>query len=438
MLVRLPKARRIAAVCGAVALTALAWVFAAGPVVTRYHLSRAEAAMAVGEVRDALGHLQSAQSWDADSAEVQIRLARAYRRLGEFDRMNQHLAEARRLGWPSAKILAERWLAAAQIGRVDDVARHLPRLLTQTQDEDRRQVYSAYVTGYSLNLNFAAADVLLDAWVAEYPDDPEPEFRRGDRWYTHGRWEWAVDAYRAGLKKGPDWFAPRLRLAECLLKTRQLDASEREFRRCLEQQPDDIDALLGLATCMLDRGDSDDARGLLEAVLRRDPDNFEARLHLGHLELVGRRGEQALRWLQPLAEKWPEDWELSMLMIQALHATGQDDAAQRFVEIARDRDQQISRLEELFDEIRKRPHDLELRYQIGRMLVRHRSRAEGVGWLQSVLRYDPQHRGAHAALAEYYENIDRPEDAARHRMAAELDHPSKLTPDAHGRSADST
>jgi predicted Zn-dependent protease len=65
-------------------------------------------------------------------------------------------------------------------------------------------------------------------------------------------------------------------------------------------------------------------------------------------------------------------------------------------------------------ELPRQPHDVDLRYQLGSMLMRYRSREEGVRWLRSVLLVVPLHRPTHVALAEYYEKTGDTVRSKRH------------------------
>jgi Tfp pilus assembly protein PilF len=53
------------------------------------------------------------------------------------------------------------------------------------------------------------------------------------------------------------------------------------------------------------------------------------------------------------------------------------------------------------------------------MFLRYRSREEGVSWLNSLLQYDPHHRAAHRALADYYSKVGETDLADQHQRAAD-------------------
>ena len=64
------------------------------------------------------------------------------------------------------------------------------------------------------------------------------------------------------------------------------------------------------------------------------------------------------------------------------------------------------------------PRDPEHRREMGELFLRNGRDAEGLRWLESALRQDPDHAPTHATLAAHYEKAGRPDLAAGHRSAA--------------------
>jgi tetratricopeptide (TPR) repeat protein len=380
----------------------------------QYDVYRARIALQRFRTDSALEWLKAAQKWEPDNAETHFLVARVCRRKGQFDDMEEHLEEARRLGFPAARLERERRLAVAQTGRVHEVQRYLPGMLT-APDDDGPEICASYVSGFCLSFDFGSATPLLDAWSADYPDEPEPHFRRGNLWHAQNEWGSAVEAYGKCLDLDPTRTSARLGLAECLLKIRECEKAVPHFHRCLKEAPENLEAWLGLGTCLLSLGRNEEARTALHHVLDASPENFEARRQLGELELQLGRPQEALNWVQPLAEKWPEDTNVSMIMAQALREIGKVAEAQTYFQAVRRSEKVLERLGRLVDQINRDPTDVAVRYEIGSILLRHRSREDGVGWLQSLLQYDPNHPGAHEALADYYTKVGNEPMAEQHR-----------------------
>src|SRR5262249_5166175 len=164
-----------------------------------------------------------------------------------------------------------------------------------------------------------------------------------------------------------------------------------------------------------DLGQIDESRRALERALQCDPRHIDARWQLGELEVRSNHPEEALRWIAPLFEQWPEDSRLATTMAQALQQAGRTDEANKCWESVRKWQKSIDGLGMLIDRIHADPTNAELRYEVGLLLLRCQSREDGLAWLSSVLQFDPMHRKTHRALADYYSKIGQSEQAERHR-----------------------
>jgi hypothetical protein len=67
---------------------------------------------------------------------------------------------------------------------------------------------------------------------------------------------------------------------------------------------------------------------------------------------------------------------------------------------------------------RDNPGDVAVRWELWQWSKRNGQIGEGIAWLTEVLRAEPKHPGAHAALAEYFETAGQPRRAALHRDMA--------------------
>jgi Tfp pilus assembly protein PilF len=76
----------------------------------------------------------------------------------------------------------------------------------------------------------------------------------------------------------------------------------------------------------------------------------------------------------------------------------------------------LKRLSDLVHDVMVKPHDPNLRHEVGMMFLRLGFAEEGLRWLGTVLKEDPGYRPAHEALADYYERAGRKDLAAPHRQ----------------------
>jgi predicted Zn-dependent protease len=406
---RVRRTRWIALITAAACLLAFAAPYGWG----RYCRYRGARALGEFQTAAALEWLQKATDWDPRDPEARFLLSRAFRRAGRLNDMETNLAEAARLGSPGARIERERRLSIAQTGRVREVEPFLPEMLANPGN-DGAEICASFVSGYCLNFDFDRAGTILEAWAKDFPTDPEPFHRTGDLWYSQNEWDRAVQGYRRCLELRPDYTKARLSLAQCLLRQNTPAEAEGHFRQCLREGTNRVEALSGLGTCLMSLGRLEEARTAFEEVVSLAPREIDARRRLGELELSLGRPEQAIRWVEELSEKWPDDKVLCTIMAQANQELGRTEEARTHWEGVRRAEKALTQLEKLTTAVREDPTNPDLRYEIGMMLIKYRSREDGVGWLLSLLQYAPAHAGAHEALARYYSQIGETERAERH------------------------
>ena len=413
---RVRSAARLRWVAGVLLAFGVLAVFAARPALVAYHLRRGRVELGRQNVEAAGEHFQAAERIDPESAETHFWRARVSRKLGDLEGVREHLEKARQLGFEDQQRLKrEWWLVLAETGRVRQVEQYLPEMLTSAGEDDL-EICAAFATGFCLDMRFDEALVLLDAWEADYPKDFRPHLRRGQIYAGDHQWPTAAAAFRKALKLAPDDATVRRGLAEVLAQLGESEEAESHFRVAVREDPADVEALLGLAAVLKQRDSPAEAATFARRALEQKPHSFRAKLLLAELTLLEGDAERAVNLATPLVESWPRDLRSRYVLAEALRAAGRGGEAEAhaktYAELQRHA-QQVERT--LRQRLHLRPDDAENRYQLGQYVLDYVSRAEGVSWLQSVLQYEPQHAGAHAALARYYEKVGDRELARRHR-----------------------
>lgn len=384
----------------------------------QWRLQAGQAALNNEEPAEALVEFERALELAPDTAAVHFWLARTWRKLGDLDRIRHHLDEASRLGYEDPQRLRNEWyLVLAQTGRVPEVERYLGAMLVNS--EDTTEVCEAFTRGYCLNLNFRRAEALLDAWQADHPDDYRPWFYRGQIHSGNERWSEAESAYRKAWTLAPHSVRVRRGLGLVLIHQRQLDEAENLLAGVLDEEPDDVTARIGLAGTLSEKRAYASAVEQLRRVLADQPDHFGARLKLAKALLADGRTTAACREAESLVDEWPEDLQAVYTLASALRADGRVDEAEQQFEHYAELSDVLPRLEELRRDVSETPDSPELRFELGRLVLQHLSRDEGVVWLQSVFYYEPGHVDAHRALADYYRRIGDTETARAHERLAE-------------------
>lgn len=383
--------------------------------VVRWNVAKASNAVTKRDYPRALDFLKHAASQAPDDATVHFHLARCFRHLGDMNSVRKHLESALRLGYPKKAILREEWLAQAQSGQMSEAEPHLSELL-QDAGDDGAEICEAYVNGYFLTTRFREAFELLDVWQADFPKDAQPYLFRGRYLQSQNAAKEAVAAYREGLKLEPWRHDLQLNLARCLVALHEHAEAAEILNRLETQTPNDPEVLENLGTCLLQRGQLPESVRFLTRLLEIQPRHAGGRLTLARVYLQEQRHEEALGLLKELAAERPFDIEVRYSHALTLLAAGEKERAAeefRFVKTAREAMDGARRMMEVVT--RKEPGNVDLRYQIGSLLLKYESPESGAGWLRSVLEIDSSHRPTHEALVGYYELLGNRELADQHR-----------------------
>lgn len=385
-----------------------------------YQLFAARRALKLREATLAIEHLRRAEQLSPNNSETQFLLGRAFRRLGELDLVRTHLERAWKLGFPEKTVKREEILAMAQAGQLREAEPHLSELLV-SPGEDGPEICEAFAKGFYLTYRLGHAFSLLEVWQADFPSDPQPLFMRGMLESLEGNQVKGVESLRRARTLAPTRRDIQNSLADLLVKAHEYQEAEDLLRPLLKGDPDNPVLIVQLGTCLMERGELEQSRELFEQAIRLKPDAPTARLAMGQLELRLGHPELAIGWLEPLAAERPYDPQTRFSLASTLQSFGKSEEAKehfRFVEQAQ---KAVARMHNMMDQVKKRSDDVELRHEIGMILMQYESPSEGARWLRSVLELQPKHRPTHAALAEYYRSIGNAKLAQQHLLQAEDD-----------------
>jgi tetratricopeptide (TPR) repeat protein len=335
------------------------------------------------------------------TAESQLLLARANRKLGRWDAVHDHLIRARELGGSEMRIQREDWLAKAQSGQMMDVEYRRNQLLLDPQG-DSEEICEAWVHGYLVSRRFDEAMQLLQSWSADYPENPQPHYLMGLTYGERGQIPLAITSLQRAVELDRGYFPARLALANALLDSRKAKEALEEFQKC-DELTDDPEVDIGLAKSHLALGAIEEAHRELEQGVARFPNHFRLRLELGRY-LMNDDAATALIHAEEACRIDPRNAEARYVLAQILLRLGRKEDAQSHLEYVKTANEELARMQKCMDTVLTETNNVEARFQIGVIQLKYGTELEGLQWLQSVLTYDPGHKEANAALASYYES----------------------------------
>jgi len=409
-----PHRRRLLLTVSMTCVIAAVLLYFAG---AEFCLWRGKAALSARDSTAAIAWVERAERLGGESGESHFLLARAYRQLRQFDRVEQELRAAHRLHFDVVQLQREQWLALAQTAQFDAVRDHWDELFTDSR-EDGQIISEAYVLWCLSRFRLPEALAALAAWQKDFPADAQPHYLRALVQEALLNWDHAIREHRAALELDPRRSDVRFRLAECMMHRLQVREAEAEYRLCVTEDGSNRTATVGLAKSLLKLGRTDEARQTIVRQLDTTSPDVDALQVMGDIELTRGRPESALKYLEQACARQPESPETHYLLGRALQSLGRSEAARPHFDFVAESQPALDTLGVKMEELVRRPHDVELRFQVAQTTWKYKSRANGAKWFNSLLEYDPHHIPTHRALAEHYAILGDEKRAAEHRRLA--------------------
>jgi tetratricopeptide (TPR) repeat protein len=400
ILSRLWARRRLVVVLALVGLLAGVGVWSRTPLRALYHRRAARLELERYHTPQAIRHLHVCREiWPRDP-DVLLLAARAARRAGVYADSDRLLRTYREVRGRDDAYSFEHLLLTAE-SQVDQVDKRCWSLVEQGHAETPL-LLEALTRGYLRQYQLGRVRTCLDRWRQLQPENAQVFFLEAlflfD--YLHAPTN-AVDSYRHALVLDADHEEARLGLAVALLSDKHFVEATEHFARLRQAQPDNLRVLVGLAECYDGLGETTEAVILVDDVLARQP-GFASALSLrGQLALKSGQRVEAETWLRQALRSNPRDHRARYSLALCLEQTGQEEEAQRQRRQLEQMEQDLARFHDIVTkELPQRPSDPALHRTLGQLLLRSGQREEGLRWLQSALRLDPQNAAARQAIAD--------------------------------------
>jgi tetratricopeptide (TPR) repeat protein len=366
-----------------------------------YHRRAARSELARYHYPQAFRHLQVCLRIWPDDPEVLLMAARATRRAGNHDEAEHLLKKYQQIrGLDEAGSFEQLLLYAER--RVDQAADICWRHVEQCHP-DTPLLLEALTVGYLRQYRLKEAGMCLNRWRDSEPDNAQMHCLEGLFFleYVHSRTR-AEPSYRRAVELDPEHEVARMGLAIILVDTKEFSEAAEHLEYLLQRQPDNLGAQVGLAECRAGQGEEAEAVRMLEAVLARDPQSAPALSLLGRLALEDGNYEVAESRLREAVALNPTDLLALHNLFLCLQKGGKNEEAQALKHRQEQLEEDLKRFDEIISkDLARRPNDPALHCALGQLLLRGGYRQEGLRWLMSALRLDPQYAPAREALAEY-------------------------------------
>ena len=348
-------------------------------------------------------------------AELRLRAAQTARRAGLLDEAERQLAAYEAIeGKATPDSALERALLTARQGRLSEVEPEL-RSLLDVHHPSTPRILEALAEGAVEVYRVNDAGNLLDELLEKEPGNVQALLARGALFESVNKIDSALADYQEAVRREPDHFKARLRLAQALWRNRRPEEATPHFERLRRDRPRDAAVLLGLARCRKAAGRLDEQRALLDELLRDHADDFDGLMDRGAQALDDGDPGAAEGWLRRAAELSPFNRQANYQLAKCLNALGRSEEAETYRRRIEAIEADMKRLEGLYPKTLAAPTDPAPRYQAGMICMHNGQEQEAVRWLLGALECDPHYQPAHEALADYYDRHGDAAAAAEHR-----------------------
>jgi tetratricopeptide (TPR) repeat protein len=286
-------------------------------------------------------------------------------------------------------------------------------------DVDRRdpsspEILEALGKGYEVAYRFPEAMEALDALIAREPGHVPARLVRGRVEARVRQLDAAEDDMRKAVEQAPDNPDAHLALADLLNRRGHTREAIYHFELGRRSRPDDPAARLGLARALADAADLPGAERTLDDLLAHHPDHPDALVDRARLALRQKRSGEAEPLLAHAVAVAPWHRDAHRLHLMTLKDLGRTEAAAR----AEARLAELTAEDGLAGRLKLRARDdsrdVEARWELW-LWGQRNGDPEGFAWLTEVLRINPTHAAARAAMADSFERAGQPRRAAMHR-----------------------
>jgi tetratricopeptide (TPR) repeat protein len=368
-----------------------------------YHFHAGRSALQKYHNPQAVRHLQSCLRDWPDDPDVQLLAARAARRARAYDeaeRLLEKYGQAR--GLDDAYSFEQLLLSAER-----DVTQAAPvcRRYVEQDHPDTPLILEALTRGYLRQYRLSEAKFCLDLWLEKQPDNPQALCFQGE---FHLDYEKAPDralkSYRRAVELDPENEEARQGLAIVLLDSKSFSEALEHIEYVRRFQPENLRVQVGLAECREGLGERAEAVRLLDEVLAHHEQYVPALSLRGRIAVESGQYAEAEPMLRQAIALSPGDHQARYNLILCLSNTDRPDEAKRQGDALKQWENDVKRFNEIVIlEMPKKPDDPNLHCTLGKLLLRSGHKEEGLRWLHSALRLDPQYEPARQALAEYYQ-----------------------------------
>ncbi len=290
-----------------------------------YARRQAAAHLADGAITSARQWLEWAAWFNPADGRTDLLEAGCFRQLNQVNEFLAALEAARQKEAPAAAVGLQMRLGQVQAGRINAGAENEIVAMIEA-GLPPRDVASAFVYGFLVRGEAGEARKILDAWAADFPDEPHVSYMRGVCRQWSDELALAQQEFEAALVRQPRHELARRDLAELLEQEDRLVEALRQYIAWAERFPASDSAQAGVARTLRKLGRLDEALEVLHASDRAESSPLLA-IERGQVKLEAADYQSARQWFALADIERSDDRDAMLGAAVALAAGEQPEAA---------------------------------------------------------------------------------------------------------------
>jgi tetratricopeptide (TPR) repeat protein len=370
---------------------------------------------------DAVAAIERIRAVERDwgrSGESSFLKARAHRYLEQVELCERFLGESRVAGYSPQRLDHEQLLLDVQCTDFE-VAEAAARELLTSYQADIDENGTALIRGLLRTGDTTGANIILTIWNDAQSDSARLKYVTGLTAIKLGEFEEGRKKFQESFELYPDYVPVWLELANSYWRDSEPEKAYELFDRYFQKRPDDPSAEGGRIESMLAMGNYQEVADYFKSYSKPLDTSGRGRIFLAQAYEGLEKYPELISTLEPVVKDWPQDIVANQLLAVAYQAVGQLEQATQTAERARQSVEEQTKIPNIRNALSQNYMSAELHQQLGSLLLKLISRAEGASELQIALRLDSNNKLAHEDLAHFYDVMGNTEMAEAHRKAIE-------------------
>jgi len=338
------------------------------------------------------------------------------RRQGDFITFRNCMELAKDCGWPRAAIDFQSKLLDIQTGKLDPSQQS--DLLSKgdqgvdnavISDSVAAQIYQAIAYGHLSNYRLKEAWEASEFWLNWQPRSIAAHLLKADIYERIGDPANSMKELEQILTIDASHPATRAKLGRLLLENNQIDEALTKLGSLVEDKLTTPSIQIDYAEALLRSGNSAEAKKALQAAFQMGlgrQDRARASSTRGRIVMEEGKWEAAAADLLVAIEIAPDDSAAHFALSNTLSRLGQAELADQYRErgtfLLQSANENFRKIREILAQVLERPTDPALRTSVGKLMIDQGKVPEGLRWIETALKYDPNYAPALEIVRQYY------------------------------------